>query len=166
MFPSWPAAPLAALACSAVDNQAEVPAMLRSLLIGCATGLRSATPIAMVSLAEPEGAPAWLTRPAAKTVLALVAAGEAAGDKLPVSPDRIIAPGLLMRVAAGGLAAYAIAPRGRRRAATALGAALAIPAAFISFRLRLKAMERFGQVPTGLVEDALCAAAAYVAVRA
>jgi len=146
--------------------------VIRPFLIGVAAGPRSMIPLAVVSaaarrggLADDNGAPALLANPIFSAAVMAFAAGEAVGDKLPFAPDRIIVPGLAARVVTGGLAGAALAPRGRRRAAAALGAAGAVGAAYLSFAIRARAMRRFGQVPTGIVEDAMALGAALMIVN-
>jgi uncharacterized membrane protein len=68
--------------------------------------------------------------------------------------------GIAARVLTGGLAGAAVAPRGRRVAAVTLGATGAVGAAYLGFHLRRRAMRRFGQVSTGLMEDAVAGGAA------
>ncbi len=145
--------------------------MLRSLLIGLTSGSRSLTPLATVSVAARQGdlsdldpRLAWLRRPDVSSGLTLLAAGELGGDKLKGAPDRIVLVGLLARLATGGLAGAALAPRGRTLAGAALGAGGAIGAAYLTFAARKIAMGLFGQTATGLVEDALTLGAARAVV--
>ena len=145
--------------------------MIRSLLIGLCAGARSLTPLALVSRAAERGelpagggAPAWLGRPAVAVGLAALAASELAGDKLRAAPDRIVPAGLLARLVTGGLAGAALAPRSRALAGAALGAAGAIAAAYLTFGVRMAALRRFGQTPSGLVEDALTLALSQAAL--
>jgi uncharacterized membrane protein len=139
--------------------------LIRSFLIGCATGLRSITPLAVLSAVHrrssmTNGAPATPDHRVASTALIALAVLEAAGDKLPFAPDRIAPLGLAARAAAGGLAGAALAPWRRRAAGAVIGAASAIGAAYLGFNLRRRAMRRFGQVSTGLLEDAISGGAA------
>ena len=145
--------------------------MLRSLLIGLTSGSRSLTPLATVSVAAQQGALpgldrrlAWLSEPAVSSGLKLLAAGELGGDKLKGAPNRTVLVGLLARLATGGLAGAALAPRGRILAGAALGAGGAIGAAYVTFAVRKAAMRVFGQTATGLVEDALTVGAARAVV--
>lgn len=141
--------------------------MLRSLLIGLTAGARSLTPLAAVSeadrrgvLPKDNGAPPWLSHPMVAHGLALLAAGELWGDKLRSAPDRIVPAGIAARLITGGLAGAALAPRRQALAGAAIGAAAAVGAAYLTFALRMRAMRRFGQTATGLVEDALTVGAA------
>lgn len=133
--------------------------MIRSFLIGLAAGARSMTPLAAVSDAAHRGklraAPSWLAHPAVAAGSKMLAAGELWGDKLQSAPDRIVPAGILARIVTGGVAGAALAPRGRSAVGAALGATAAVGAAYLTFHARMRAMRRFGQTPTGLVEDAL-----------
>lgn len=145
--------------------------MLRSILIGLPAGSRALTPLAVVSdaarrceLPRDNGAPAWLASPLAELAIAALAAGELAGDKLRSAPDRIVPAGLIARVLSAGLCGAALAPRRRARFGALLGASTAVVSAYVTFGLRQRAMQRFGQGRTGLVEDALTLALARFAV--
>jgi uncharacterized membrane protein len=136
--------------------------MLRSVLIGALAGARSMTPLAAVSdaarrdaLPADSGAPALLGQPAVAAGTLALAAGEIAGDKWRHAPDRIVLAGIAGRVVTGAIAGAALAPREQRVAAALVGAAAAVGAAYLTFAARMRAMRRYGQVPTGLVEDAL-----------
>jgi uncharacterized membrane protein len=102
----------------------------------------------------------FLARPLMGNSLLLLAAGELLGDKWRAAPDRISAAGLAVRLTTGAFAGAALASPDKRRAAAVLGAAAALMAGYVSFALRIRAMNRFGRVPTGLAEDALALTAA------
>lgn len=130
------------------------------------------TPLAAVSeaahrghLPSDNGAPAWLGHPWLAAGAKLLAAGELWGDKLPSAPDRIAPVGILARVVTGGLAGAALAPRRQQLIGGAIGAGAAVVAAYVTFHLRMRAMRRFGQTSTGVVEDALTVGAAQLATR-
>lgn len=146
--------------------------MLRSLLIGLVAGSRALTPLATVSdaarrgaLPLASGAPSWLGHPAVAAASKVLAAGELWGDKLNAAPDRIALPGLIARVVSGGLAGAALAPRRQAAIGGLVGAAAAVGAAYLTFAARTRAMRRFGQKSTGLVEDALTLGASQLALR-
>ena len=141
--------------------------MIRSLLIGLVAGARAMTPLAAVSDAARRGelrssgaARLWLSHPVVSAGSKVLAAGELFGDKLASAPDRIVPAGIAARIVSGGLAGAALAPRGRGVGGAVLGAAAAVGAAYLTFGIRTRAMRRFGQTPTGLVEDALTVGAA------
>jgi uncharacterized membrane protein len=136
--------------------------MLRSMLIGAVAGMRSMTPLAAVAeagrhgwLARGNGAPGFLTHPLVAAGATVLAVGELFGDKMRSAPDRIVAPGIAARLLTGALAGAAVAPRDRRATAMVVGAATAVAASYVTFALRMKALRRYGQTKSGLVEDAI-----------
>lgn len=146
--------------------------MIHSLLIGLAAGARSITPLAAVSeaarqnaLPADNGAPAYLGHPLVAAGSKALAAGELLGDKLESAPDRIVPAGLAARLVTGALAGAALAPRRQAALSALLGASGAIAAAYLTFGLRMRAMRRFGQKPTGVIEDALTLGATQWVVR-
>lgn len=145
--------------------------MIRSILIGLVAGQRSMTPLAILAGAARRGAlPAgafgaqFLASPHAAAGAVAMAAGEIAGDKMHDAPDRIVLAGLAGRLVTGAFAGAALAPAHRRSAGALLGAAAAVASSYLGFRGRVGAMRRFGQVPTGWIEDALMLAAATAVV--
>ena len=147
--------------------------LIRPFLIGCATGLRSMSPLAVVSAVRhgrgrtSGGSPALIDHAGVSTVLIGLALLESVGDKLPAAPDRTAKVGIGARMLTGGLSAAALAPRSQRFAAAVLGASGAVGAAFVGVHLRRRAMGRFGRVATGLVEDAAAVGSAlWLAKRA
>ncbi len=136
--------------------------MIRSFLIGLPAGARAMTPLAAVAdaarrgaLPRDNGAPSWLGSPWVSAATKLLAAGELAGDKMKSAPDRIVLAGLAARLLSGSLAGASLAPRRYRYAGALLGATAAIGASYITFNARMKALRRYGQTPTGVIEDAL-----------
>lgn len=145
--------------------------MIRSILIGLPAGARAMTPLAAVTdaahrgaLPRDNGAPAWLGHPLVALGAKALAAGELWGDKLPSAPDRIVLAGMAARVVSGGLAGAALASRRHALLGAVLGATAAVGAAYITFDLRMRALRRYGQTPTGLIEDGLTVAAAQAVV--
>ena len=145
--------------------------LLPSVLIGLTAGARALTPFAAVSeaarrgaLPAGSGAPRWLGRPATAARSKLLAAGELWGDKLQAAPDRIAPAGIAARLVTGAIAGAALASRRRRALGALLGAAAAAGATYLTFGARMRAMRRFGQTSTGLVEDALTLGAAQAVV--
>lgn len=136
--------------------------MLRSFLIGLVAGQRAMTPLAVIAGAARQGklpedavGQKLLSHPLVAAGAVALAASEMAGDKMKSAPDRIILPGLLARAATGAFAGAALAPAGERRVAAVLAGATAVASSFIGWKLRIRAMERYGQTATGVVEDAL-----------
>jgi uncharacterized membrane protein len=85
----------------------------------------------------------------------VMGAGELLGDKLKSAPDRTVFLGLLARTLSAAIAGAALAPRGRERAGAAVAVATAVPLAYLTLAARKRAMARFGQTRSGLIEDAL-----------
>jgi uncharacterized membrane protein len=89
--------------------------VLRSFLIGVASGGRSMTGLAAVALTtRPGELPAALdplTRTKARTLVVAGALGELAADKLPHAPSRLTPPSLTARMIAGAAAAGVLAAR-------------------------------------------------------
>ena len=147
--------------------------MLRSLLIGLSAGSRSMTPLAAVSeaahgglLADNNPSARLLGHPLVAAGTKALAAGELWGDKMKSAPDRIVPLGIAARVITAGLTGAALAPRKRMLLGGAIAAGAAVAAAYVTFNIRMRAMRRFGQTPTGLVEDALTVGAAQLVTRA
>jgi uncharacterized membrane protein len=145
--------------------------MLRSLLIGLVAGSRSMTPLAAVSLASAahrlprnNGAPVIISRPLPALGAVALAMGELFGDKMRTAPDRIVPAGMAARLITGAIAGAALAPRRDRVLAGAVGASAAVIASYVTFGARMKALRRYGQTPSGLVEDALVLACAALIV--
>ena len=145
--------------------------MLYSALIGLVAGARSLTPLAAVSIAanrgrlpEDSGAPPFLGHPLVTAGATALAAAELGGDKMKSAPDRIVPAGMLARVATAGIAGAALARRDRRWAGAAVAVAAASLSAYVTWTARIRAMERWGQTPTGLIEDALTGGAAALVV--
>lgn len=136
--------------------------MLRSLLIGLVAGQRGITPLATIGLATyrkeiPVRLPfqSWFRNPFVTGGVNAFAAAEMAGDKMKSAPDRIVPAGLIVRSITSAYAGAALAPRGKQAAGAAVAVSAAIISSYIGWRLRCAAMEKYGQTPTGLVEDAL-----------
>lgn len=150
-----------------------------SALAGAASGARSATGMAALTLATRPGASAQpdrvLGRPWVKTAAGVLAAPEYVVDKLPVVPSRLGAAGLAPRLAAAAVAGVVIARREPDAvtapvlaaccAVTGLGAAAAT--AWLGSRWRAWATARLGHdwIGAGLEDvTALTLAAAAAAL--
>lgn len=115
------------------------------LLLGCLTGLRSLTPLAMVCWAAHFG---WLNlagtklafmgRPVTLILLTLLAVAELIADKLPRTPARTAPPGLMARVAGGCLCGVAIATSygGTLLVRAILGIVGALIGTFVGYKTR------------------------------
>ena len=146
-------------------------ALVHSVLMAAIGGMRAMTPLAAVAnaardglLPRDNGAPRWLSSRATSAATGALALAEMAGDKMKDAPDRIALPGLLARCATGAIAGVALAPARQRNTAALLGAAAAVGSSYVTFRMRKYALRRYGQTPTGVVEDGISAAGAALVV--
>lgn len=142
----------------------KIRSLLSSVLIGAVASARSMTPMAAIAAARlagrrTTGKLVLLDRPLFRFGALAMGAGEMAGDKMKTAPDRTVFLGLLSRVMSAGIAGAALAPRGRERAGAAVAVATAVPLAYLTLAGRKRAMARIGQTRSGLIEDALIAAA-------
>jgi uncharacterized membrane protein len=140
--------------------------MLRSLLIGLVAGQRGLTPLAAIAIAtqrrevQPElPLQKLLLNPLIAEGAIALAGAEMAGDKMKSAPDRIHPLGLIVRTITSAYAGAALAPRNERTAAAAVAVGAALLSSYVGWRLRVAAMQRYGQTATGLVEDAIVAGA-------
>lgn len=141
--------------------------MIRSILMGVIAGSRSMTPMAVVTRAARTGTlPAndsltqFLATDLARAGAYTMAVGELAGDKMKSAPDRVVVLGMIARFASAGIAGAALARPKRRAAAAGAAIAVAMGSAYATWGLRCRAMDRYGQTKTGLVEDAMAVAGA------
>jgi len=141
--------------------------MLASFLMGLVGGQRAMTPLATVSVAAARGglpagngAPRIIAHPFVAAGAVALAIGEMAGDKQKTAPDRIVPIGLAARLVTSAIAGAALVPRRQRWLGAAVGGSTAIVASYPGWRARIAAMPRYGQTPTGLVEDAVVVAGA------
>lgn len=117
----------------------------RALGLGAISGLRSMSGPAFVSRAAARGLLplegtrfSFLGSARASKILAVLAAGELVGDKLPATPSRTALPPLLGRAASGALVGAALFASEGRSATVGglLGAGAAVAGAFAGERLR------------------------------
>ena len=147
--------------------------MLASFLMGLIGGQRAMTPLATVAVAAARGklpadngAPRLLTHPLVAAGAVALAIGEMAGDKQKTAPDRIIPIGLAARFTTSAIAGAALASNRQRWLGAAVGGATAVVASYPGWRARMATMPRYGQTPTGLIEDAIVVAGAVAIIRA
>lgn len=147
--------------------------LFRAVVIGLTGGARAMTPLAAVAnaartrrLPADHGAPAWLAHPLVSLGTTAIAAYELAGDKQPGAPDRIIPPAVVIRTLNAAFAGAMIAPRKHRWAAAAIAGGTAAVASWITWKARMRSIERHGQAATGFVEDAIVVPAAIAAATA
>jgi uncharacterized membrane protein len=138
-------------------------AMLLSLLIGFFCGMRSLTPPAITAWAahlgwlNPKQPLSWIGSWPAVIIFTILALGELVADKLARTPPRTAIPGLIARIAMGGLTGACIASS--TGLAILIGAVLGIAGAlagtFVGFKLRtgiVKALQ-IPDLPVALMED-------------
>ena len=145
------------------------PELLSSALIGAVASARSMTPMATLATARlagrrTPGALVLLDHPLFRFGALAMGVGELFGDKMKSAPDRTVSLGLLARVLSAAIAGAALAPRGRERVGAAVAVGTAVPLAYLTLAARKRAMARFGQTRSGLVEDALVVAAGFAVV--
>ena len=147
-------------------------ALIHSLLMGAVAGMRAMTPLATVAnaarrreLPVDNGAPALLAHGWVSAGALAIAAGELAGDKMKSAPDRVVLAGMVARVTTGAIAGAALAPRRHRELGALLGATAAVAVSYATFDLRMRAMARYGQTATGVVEDAIAVGCALLVAR-
>jgi uncharacterized membrane protein len=118
-----------------------------AFVIGVIAGLRSLTAPAVTAWAAHLGwlnlrntSLAFLGSTAAVAVLTFLALVELVTDKLPVTPSRLKAPGLIARFVMGGLSGAAVALAGVHSLAlgAVLGAAGGIAGAFAGYQVRTR----------------------------
>ena len=147
----------------------KIPGLLSSALIGAVASARSMTPMATLATARLAGKRTpgrllLLDHPLFEFGALAMGVGELFGDKMKSAPDRTVLLGLLARVMSAGIAGAALAPRGRERAGAAVAVGTAVPLAYLTLAGRRRAMARFGQTRSGLVEDALVVVAGFAVV--
>ncbi|WP_149404118.1 hypothetical protein [Dictyobacter arantiisoli] len=84
---------------------ADSEALKQASRLGIVAGLRSMTPLAVLTWSETEVAPKL------KTITALLAAGELIGDKLPFTPSRLKPGSVLFRLTIGATAGALLCKR-------------------------------------------------------
>lgn len=121
------------------------PVLLLCFLIGCVAGLRSMMAPAIVCAAaylqwvHLEGTPlAFMTNRLALSSFTFLAIAELIVDKLPQTPNRTAAIGLIARAATGALCGGALAISGGKSlmAGALLGAAGGVATAFAGYEIR------------------------------
>ncbi|TRW18134.1 DUF4126 domain-containing protein [Glacieibacterium frigidum] len=146
--------------------------MLAPFLMGLVGGQRGIAPLAAVSvaaargeLARDNGAPRLIASPLVAAGTLALAVAEMAGDKQKTAPDRIVPIGLAVRFVTNAVAGAALSTHRQRWLGALVGGATAVVASYPGWRARTAAMPRWGQTPTGFVEDAAVLAGAVAIVR-
>jgi uncharacterized membrane protein len=139
---------------------------LYAFLLGVLTGLRSFSPLALVSWGARlkwlhlEASPlAFLGYAATPYIFSLLAVGELIADKLPGIPSRKSAGPFIWRILAGAACGYALAGGSGHSplAADLLGAAGAVAGALGGYQLRMRLVKATGgrDFPIALLEDCI-----------
>ena len=139
--------------------------LIRAGLLGVASGSRSMSALAALSLTASTG---WLASPASRVGFAGAAGIELVIDKLPVTPSRLVTPGLVSRLVTGAASAALLArrensPAQLTLAAAAVGGGTAVGFAFAGVGWRRWAKRRWGvDLPGAVAEDVASATVALV----
>ena len=132
-------------------------AVVGSVFLGAASGLRSQLGVATVVARSDPSLPSMFRRPWARRLLVAAATGELVADKLPATPSRLEPPGLAGRLVLGALAAVLFAQI--RRApwfpAAAIGASSAAVAAKAGHDVRARLAQHAPDPAVAVVEDAV-----------
>jgi uncharacterized membrane protein len=148
--------------------------LVRPLLLGLVTGMRSQLGLAVLAWSEPgpwNPAPVRALRSrSGRAAVGLAAAGEIVADKLPSTPSRLNPPVLGARLAAGALVGTLAADTASRRSlllagATGMAGAAAGTYAGAAYRKAAVARTSTPDLPWALVEDAVAATLAATAVK-
>jgi uncharacterized membrane protein len=139
-----------------------------SALIGGSTGLRSQMGMAVLLNGTPSAdLPALFRHRPARPIALAAALGELVADKLPSTPPRTQARGLVPRIGLGGLAAGLLARNAGAPtpASAAVGAGAAVGAAFAGMAARGALAKRLPPILAALLEDLVAVVLAVVALR-
>jgi uncharacterized membrane protein len=148
--------------------------VLRPLVLGIVTGLRSQLGLAMLAWSEPASgrdtrALRLLRSTPGRQLAAAGAAAELVGDKLPSTPSRLQPPALAARLVAGaGVGALAVNSTDRRTVgiASLLGVAGAAAGSYAgAYYRKLAPRTHTPDLPWALGEDAVAAGLAATAVK-
>jgi uncharacterized membrane protein len=150
------------------NSRSAASALVCAALIGSSTGLRSQMGMAvLLNGTPPAQLPALFRHRASRPIAAAAALAELVADKLPSTPPRTQARGLVPRIGLGGLAAGLLARSagGPTTVSVAIGAGAAAGAAFAGMAARGALAERLPPVGAALIEDAVAVLLAVGALR-
>ena len=145
-------------------------------LLGVSGGMRTFTPLAVASWFAYKGKlpvegtwASWVAHPAAVASFSAAAVGEYVADKLPNTPDRTDAAGVIGRLAIGGLVGAIVATASKRPIAggVALGALGAAAGTYGGFYLRKGLTQGAGlpDLPVAITGDSAAVALAVRSLR-
>jgi uncharacterized membrane protein len=133
------------------------PLLLDSVFLGAASGLRSQLGVAAVVVRSDRSLPPVVRSSWAKRLFVAGAALELVVDKLPVTPSRLEARGIIARLALGALAA-GLSAQTRQAGwfpAAAIGASSAAVAAKVGHDVRARLAHHAPDPAVAVVEDVL-----------
>jgi hypothetical protein len=141
-------------------------AIVGSVFLGAASGLRSQIGVTTVVVRSDPSLPSIFRQPRTRGLLVAAAAGELVVDKLPTTPSRLAPPGLAARLVLGALAAglFAQTRKAPWLPGAAVGALSAAVAAKVGHDMRAQLSHHAPDPAIAVVEDGLAlglAAAAY-----
>ena len=141
-------------------------AVVGSVFLGAASGLRSQIGVTTVVVHSDPSLPSIFRRPWTKRFLVAAAAAELVVDKLPTTPSRLAPPGLAARLALGALAAglFAQTRNSPWLPGAAVGALSAAVAAKVGHDIRAQLAHHAPDAAIAVEQDALAlglAAAGY-----
>jgi uncharacterized membrane protein len=159
--------------CVPVTPEASSPPSVHSelacaALLGASTGLRSQMGMAVLVNGTPPGQlPAFLRHRSARLIALAAALVELVADKLPSTPARTEARGLVPRIGLGALSAGLLARNTgtSTTASAAVGAGAAVGAAFAGMSAREALAKRLPPLAAALLEDLVTIVLAVVALR-
>jgi uncharacterized membrane protein len=132
-------------------------ALVGSVFLGAASGLRSQLGVATVVARSDPFLPPIFRQPWIRRLLVAAAAGELVVDKLPTTPSRLEPPGIVARLIMGALAAglFAQTRQAPWLPAAAVGASSAAVAAKVGHDVRARLARHTPDPAVAVVEDAL-----------
>jgi uncharacterized membrane protein len=156
------------------SEQANVYA--RAAALGFVGGLRSMTPLALMSQLRSQGEDAsssnligYLQSPAARIITGLLATGELVGDKLPATPSRLAPAPLAGRIVIGALAGWVLCQSTEQSPAVGalLGASGAVAGSVAGYYARswLHKVTKWPDPILGAVEDLAALGLGYLITR-
>jgi uncharacterized membrane protein len=132
-------------------------AVVGSVLLGAATGLRGQIGVAAVVARADASLPPVFRQPWTRRILVVAAAGELVVDKLPNTPSRLEPPGFIGRLVMGALAAglFAKTRKAPWLPAAAIGASTAAVAAKVGHDIRAQLDQHVPDPAVAVAEDAV-----------
>jgi len=132
-------------------------AVVGSVLLGAASGLRGQIGLATVVVRSDPSLPPIFRQPWTRRLLVAAAAGELVADKLPGTPSRLAPPGFVGRLAMGALTAglFAQTRRAPWLPAAVIGASSAAVAAKVGHDVRARLARHAPDPAVAVVEDAV-----------